>query len=342
MSFDIFKGTAGGFDLISLNGTVDKVDYRPNYLSQFFTKKPTTSRTFWVDRRSQSLDLVPTSPIGSAPVERVVDPRDMVNLTAVRLAKGRTLTAAEVFNLRAFGSEDQTASLMAMYDQYRQAVRADIEATLELHRLGALQGRLIDTDGRQLFNYFTEFNAAEAATLGWNLTSATFDVRDAASKLKRVLLRKAKGLFGQSAEVVILCGDDWFDALLANAKLQATYLNISAQESANLRTNGAFEEFTGIPGIRFVNYRGTDDNQEIAIKTGEAFAFVAGTDSLVHAVTPTPEFMIPGMGGMGREFYAMNLRDQSGRDAWVRYEEYAYPLMYNKRPEATQRLRLGA
>ena len=55
-----------------------------------------------------------------------------------------------------------------------------------------------------------------------------------------------------------------------------------------------------------------------------------------------PEKMIPGMGGMGREFYAMNLRDTSGRDAWVRYEEYAYPLMYNKRPEATQRLRLGA
>ncbi len=341
MSFDIFKGTAGGFDLISLNGTIDKVDYLPQYLSQFFTKSPTTSTNFWIDRRTSGIDLVQTSPVGSAPVERVADPRDMVNLNSVRLAKSRTVTAAEVANLRAFGTEDQFSQVMTVYDRYRQAVRADMEATLELHRLGALQGRLYDTDGRLLFNYFTEFAATEAARINWNLTSASFDPRDAATKLKRLLLRKAKGLFGQNATIVLLCGDDWWDAFMANPKVRETYLNISADQSNVLRTNGAFEEFTGYAGLRLVNYRGTDDNQEIAIKSGEAFAFVAGTDSLVHAVTPCPEF-IPFIGSVGREFYAMNLRDTSGRDAWVRYEEYAYPLMYNQRPEATQRIGLGA
>ncbi len=341
MSFDIFKGTAGGFDLISLNGTIDKVDYLPQYLSQFFTKRATTSTNFWIDRRTSGIDLVQTSPVGSAPVERVADPRDMVNLNSVRLAKSRTVTAAEVANLRAFGTEDQFSQVMTVYDRYRQAVRADMEATLELHRLGALQGRLYDTDGRLLFNYFTEFAATEAARINWNLTSASFDPRDAATKLKRLLLRKAKGLFGQNATIVLLCGDDWWDAFMANPKVRETYLNISADQSNVLRTNGAFEEFTGYAGLRLVNYRGTDDNQEIAIKSGEAFAFVAGTDSLVHAVTPCPEF-IPFIGSVGREFYAMNLRDTSGRDAWVRYEEYAYPLMYNQRPEATQRIGLGA
>lgn len=341
MSFDIFKGTAGGFDLISLNGTIDKVDYLPQYLSQFFTKRATTSTNFWIDRRTSGIDLVQTSPIGSAPVERSADPRDMVNLNSVRLAKSRTVTAAEVANLRAFGTEDQFSQVMTVYDRYRQAVRADMEATLELHRLGALQGRLYDTDGRLLFNYFTEFAATESARINWNLTSATFDPRDAATKLKRLLLRKAKGLFGKNATIVMLCGDDWWDAFMANPKVRETYLNISSDQSQVLRTNGAFEEFTGYAGLRLVNYRGTDDNQEIAIKSGEAFAFVAGTDSLVHAVTPCPEF-IPFIGSVGREFYAMNLRDTSGRDAWVKYEEYAYPLMYNQRPEATQRIGLGA
>lgn len=341
MSFDIFKGTAGGFDLISLNGTIDKVDYLPQYLSQFFKKTPTTSTNFWIDRRTSGIDLVQTSPVGSAPVERVADPRDMVNLNSVRLAKSRTVTAAEVANLRAFGTEDQFSQVMTVYDRYRQAVRADMEATLELHRLGALQGRLYDTDGRLLFNYFTEFAATEAARINWNLTSATFDPRDAATKLKRLLLRKAKGLFGQNATIVMLCGDDWWDAFMANPKVRETYLNISSDQSQVLLTNGAFEEFTGYAGLRLVNYRGTDDNQEIAIKSNEAFAFVSGTDSLVHAVTPCPEF-IPFIGSVGREFYAMNLRDTSGRDAWVKYEEYAYPLMYNQRPEATQRIGLGA
>lgn len=341
MSFDIFKGTGGGFDLISLNGTVDKVDYRPQYLSQFFAKKPTTTTNFWIDRKSSGLDLVPTSPLGAAPTERVVDPRDMVNLNSVRLAKGRTVTAAEVANLRAYGTEDQFTSVMTIYADYREKVRADMEATLEFHRLGALQGRLYDIDGRLIFDYFTQFAATEAPKINWNLTSATFDPRDAATKLKRALLRKAKGLFGQNAVITVLAGDDWWDAFMANAKVRETYLNISSDQSQVLRTNGAFEEFTGYAGLRIVNYRGTDDNQEIAIKSGEAFAFVAGTDSLIHAVTPCPEF-IPFIGSMGREFYAMNLRDTSGRDAWVRYEEYAYPLLYNKRPEATQRIGLGA
>jgi len=341
MSMNIFLGTAGGFDLASLNGTVDKVDYLPNYLSQFFTKKPTTSTNFWIDRKSTTLELLPTRPLGSAPTERKYDPRDMVNLNSVSIAEGKTINASEVKDLRAFGTEDTLATVMSIYDQYRQVVRADIEATLEYHRLGALQGRLYDTDGRLLFDYFTQFAATEAAKINWNLTSSTFDPRDAATKLKRVLLRKSKGLFGQNATIVYLAGDDWWDAFMANAKVRETYLNISRDESNVLRTNGAFEEFTGYAGMRIVNYRGTDDNQEIAVKSNEAFAFVAGTDSLIHAVTPCPEF-IPFMGSLGREFYAMNLRDTSGRDAWVRYEEYAYPLMYNKRPEATQRIGLGA
>lgn len=341
MSMNIFLGTAGGFDLISLNATVDKVDYLPNYLSQYFTKKPTTSTNFWIDRRSSTLELLPTRPLGSAPTERKQDQRDMVNLNSVSIAGSKKIDAVEVKDLRSFGTESDLETVMGLYDRYRQLVRADMEATLEYHRLGALQGRLYDTDGRLLFDYFTQFAAAEAAKINWNLTATTFDPRDAATKLKRLLLRKAKGLFGQNATIVMLCGDDWWDAFMANQKVRETYLNISNVESNVLRTNGAFEEFNGYAGLKLVNYRGTDDNQEIAIKSNEAFAFVAGTDSLVHAVTPSSEF-IPFMGTMGREFYAMNLRDMSGRDAHVTYEEYSYPLMYNKRPEATQRIGLGA
>jgi len=337
-NMDIFNGD--GFSLMSLQGTVDKVDYRPNFLASFFEKSPTTHMSFWIDRRSSTLDLVPTTPIGSAPIERVVDPRDMVNLNSVRLAKARTVTAAEVANLRAFGSESEQSQVMAVYDRYRGLVRADVEATMELHRLGALQGRLYDADGRLLYNYFTQFAATEAATINWNLTANTFDPRDAATKLKRMLLRKAKGLFGQGVSIVVLCGDNWFDALVGNAKLRETYLNISRQESETLRANMAFDEFT-VAGVRFVNYRGTDENQEIAIDTNEAFAFIAGVGALQHAVTPCPEF-IPFIGSFGQEFYAMNLRDPSGRDAFVKYEEYSYPLFFNKRPEATQRIGLGA
>ena len=337
-TMDIFNGD--GFSLTALNSTVDKVDYAPGMLAQFFVKEPTTQRAFWIDRREATLDLVPATPDGSPPIERQKDTRDMVNLHSVRLAKGRNVTAAEVAGLRAFGTESEQDQVMRVYDRYRGLVRSDIEATLELHRLGALQGRLYDADGRLHYNYFTQFGETEPASTNWNLTVNTFDPRDAAGKLKRLLLRKAKGLFGQNVQIVVLAGDNWFDALIGNAKLRETYLNISNRDSEMMRSNMAFDEIT-VSGVRFINYRGTDDNDEIAIGVNDAFAFVTGVGALVHAVTPSNEF-IPFIGSFGQEFYAMNLRDPSGRDAFVKYEEYSYPLLLNKRPEATQRLGLGA
>ena len=41
---------------------------------------------------------------------------------------------------------------------------------------------------------------------------------------------------------------------------------------------------------------------------------------------------MPYVGAPGQNIYSMNLRDPSGRDAFVRNEQYSYPLYICQRP----------
>lgn len=331
---DIFSGDA--FSLTSLSGTVDKVDYRPGLLGQIglFEAVPIRNRNMWIDRRDGRIELIAASANGAPPEELRKDTRNAVPLQAVRLAKGSSIYAAEIAGWRAFGTESEQTTVMGEYNRHRERVRQDIEATHELHRLGALQGKLYDANGDLIYDYFDAFGEAEAPAVTWALGTNTTDPRALAMAMKRDLLRSAKGAYGQGVMVNALVGDDFFDALIGNAKVRETYLNWN--EASRLRDDLAFADFE-YGGVRFWNYRGTDDNQEIAVKSDEAIFFMSGVPGIYrHAMAPADEFM-PYVGAPGQNIYEMLLRDPSGRDAWIRCEQYSYPLYFNQRPDLVRR-----
>lgn len=250
-NFDIFKGDA--FSLTSLSGTVDKVDYRPGLLGQMgiFTKVPVRNRNIWIDRREGRLELVKASATGAPPEELRKDMRNAVPLQAVRLAKGSTVYAAEIAGWRAFGSESEQTVVMTEYDRRRQRVRADMEATLELHRLGAIQGKLVDSDGELIYDYFAAFGETADPVEDWTLATAATDPRLLAMAMKRKLLRKLKMGNVSGIRIGALAGDAFFDALISNKLVKDTYLNWTA--AADLRTDKAFADFS-YGGIDFINF----------------------------------------------------------------------------------------
>lgn len=336
-NFDIFSGNA--FTLTSLSGTVDKVDFRPSLLGALGLFEPFSVRTqnLWVDRREGGLELISASATGAPPEERSRDSRDAVPLKAVRLAKGKTIYAAEVAGWRAFGTESEQEVVMREYDHYRARIRNDMEATHELHRLGALQGKLYDANGSLIYDYFDAFGVVEEPAETWSLTAAATDPRLLVMAMKRKLLRKAKGAYGDNVRIGVLAGDDFFDALISNAKVRETYLNW--QNAASLRDDLAFLDFR-YAGVDFFNYRGTDDNQEIAVKSDEAIFFLMGVPGIYrHAMAPADEF-IPYVGAPGQNVYEMAILDRE-REAWVRAEQYSYPLYLNQRPELVERAKLA-
>jgi hypothetical protein len=284
----------------------------------------------FVDRREGEVNLIQTSANGAPPEELTRDDRSAIPLTAVRLAKGATIQASEIASWRAFGTEDEQTVVMGEYNRRMMRVRQDMEYTHEKHRLGALQGILLDADGSTIYNYATEFGESIPAATDFNLDTDTTDVRGICNTLVRSVARSAKGAWADGRTALhALAGDAFYDALINHPTVRATYLNWAA--AADLREGNAFGQFT-YGGITFHNYRGSDDNSEIAVATDTAKFFPVGAvDVFKHVMAPYDENMAY-VGAPGQNVYSVNLRDTSGRDAWVRNEQYSYPLYICQRP----------
>ncbi len=85
---------------------------------------------------------------------------ELRDFRSVRIARGKTLYAAEIDGIRAFGT---TSELQAVQNEVASimdgatGLRAAVELTHENMRLGAIQGRVLDANGDELFNWFTAF-----------------------------------------------------------------------------------------------------------------------------------------------------------------------------------------
>nr|WP_303682844.1 major capsid protein [Brevundimonas naejangsanensis] len=335
-SMDIFNSSA--FSMTSLTGAVNKVGYKPQLLGSLniFEPMPVRTRTVFVDRREGKLTLIPSSPVGAPPKELVVDPRNAVPLKTTRLAEGFTLYAEEIQGIRAFGSETEFAQVQAEYLMRMASVRDDMDLTHEFHRLGALQGLLLDADGTTvIYNYFTEFGVTEAAAIDFDLDNAnpaTGAIRLKTAEVIRSMSRSAGGAFTPGTTIHALVGDAFYDALITHPEVEKTYQNWAA--AADLRQDRTWQAFT-YGGITWHNYRGTDDNSTVAIDPDEAKFFPVGAKNVFKKAMAPAEFG-PYVNTLGQDTYAMNIPDRD-RQAWTRGELYSYPLYFCQRPDVLRK-----
>ena len=335
-SMDIFNSSA--FSMVSLTGAVQKVGYKPQLLGELgiYEPMPVRTRAVFVDRSEGKLTLIPSSPIGAPPKELQVDPRNAVPLKTTRLAEGFTLYAEEVQGIRAFGSETEFAQVQTEYLKRMASVRDDMDLTHEYHRLGALQGLLLDADGTTvIYNYFTEFGVTEAAAFDFDLDNAspaTGAVRMKCAAVIRSMSRSAGGAFTPGTTIHALAGDAFYDALISHPEVEKTYLNWSA--AADLRQDRTWQAFT-YGGITWHNYRGTDNNSTVAIATDEAKFFPVGAKDVFKKAMAPAEFG-PYVNTLGLDTYAMNIPDRD-RQAWTRGELYSYPLYFCQRPDVLRK-----
>lgn len=332
-SMDVFNSSA--FSMRTLTGTVEKMDYIPQLLGQLgiFEPQPVRTRAVFVERRNETLALIPDSPIGAPPEELNKSKRDAVPLGLTRLTKGFTLYAEEVQGLRAMGSETDLMTVQAEYLRLMGRVRDDMELTHEHHRLGALQGKLLDADGTSVIqNYFTTFGVSEPTAIDFALTTATTNIRGKCQQVIRAMARKAKGAFTPATRVHALAGDTFYDGLINHPLVRETYLNWEA--AADLRNSTAFQSFT-FGGITWHNYQGTDDNSTVAVPVNEAKFFPVGARGVFKVAYGPAEFG-DFVNTLGIPVYAMNILDRD-RNAWTRGELYSYPLYFCQRPDLLQK-----
>jgi hypothetical protein len=323
------------FSTTALTAAVDRVDYLPQMLGQLgvFTRRGVTADTLFVDRRGRKLALIPTSPRGAAPYQLAPDDRDAVPLKTVRLAKSSTISASEIARVRAFNRESEVQTMQAEVARRLAELRRDMELTHEHHRLGAVQGKVLDADGTTVVaNYFTLFGVAEPTPINFALDTASTNVRQLCVDMARTMARAGGGAVPPTARIVALAGDEFYDKLVSHQSVEKYYLNRPGRDLS--QEGGAFETFR-FGGIDWINYRGTDDNSEVAIAPDEARFFPVGApDVFVHAMAPDDEY-IQGVGAVGREVYARQYADHHDpamqRGQVVQVD--SYPLFFCARPE---------
>jgi hypothetical protein len=333
LSMDAFNNNA--FSMASLSAAVEKVDYVPGLLGSLgiFEPEPVFTRTIAVEKKGTTLTMIPTSPLGAPPRETDRDGRQILDFRTTRLADSFTMYAYEVEGIRAFGTESEFETLQTEYASRMAKVKGNMELTHEFHRLGALQGKLLDADGVSvIYNYFTAFGIAEPSAINFALTTATTDVWAKCQEVKRAVVRGAKGLFTPATQVHALAGDSFYDSLIMHPNVKQFYTNWQAAQG--LREQQAFESFP-FGGITFHNYRGTDDNSTVAIPTAECKFFPVGAKGVFKKAMAPAEFG-PFVNTRGQDTYALNVVDKD-RQAWTKGELYSYPLYMCCVPEVLQK-----
>lgn len=325
---DVFNQDA--FSTVQMTQALETVPYRPRLLGSMglFDPQPIRTKVASIEERDGTLSLIPTSERGAPLQERTRDRRKVRYVETVRLAEGFTMYADEVQGIREFGSETAVKSLQREMLRMLAGTVDDLELTWEHMRLGAIQGIVVDADGTTpITNWFTEFGVSPPSDVEFSLNDATAEIRLQCSAVRRAMARASGGMFGEGVQITALAGDNFFDKLVTHKSVKETYLNTAA--ARELRGHTAFEEFT-FGGIRWINYRGTDDNSAVAVDTDTAKLFPSGVRGLFQVMYSPAEFD-PWVNTPGRDRYVISFPDRD-RGAWQRTEVYSYPLFVCRRP----------
>lgn len=334
ITLDVFNNDA--FGITTMLPAVEKMPYKPSFLAQFFEDTPVATDTVGIGSYQGRLALIRTT-LRGAPIEAAEpDAKNIRPFLIPRIAKGDKLFAHELANVIPDPAQTEVEAAAAVLARKQQRLKQDVEYTWEHMRLGAIQGIVLDADGTtELVNYWTEWGVAQPSEIDLDLVTANngalrTEINDS---IHRPLIRAAQAE-GGVRRVVGLAGDVFWDKLLANPEVRATYLSWSA--AADMREAAPFETFR-YGGVDWINYRGSDDGTSIAIPDDDAVVFPVGVPGMFqHVMGPMNErFETQNM--MGRAMYPLIVRDND-RDMWVQPEIYAYSLMVNTRPDLIVRV----
>lgn len=338
-SIDIFNDDA--FSLTELTAALEDVEYLPQFLGSMgiFTARSVRTETVWIEKKETVLTLIQTSPRG-APLEQASQKRRTGrNFASVRLAKSDHLTASELSGIREFGTESEFEQVQTETMTRMTNLRNDLELTHEHMRLGAIQGIVTDADGSVLFNWYDEWGIAQPGEMTFNfadLVDGKF--REKCNKIIRSMQRASKGAWGPATYVAALCGDEFFDQLVKNAEVREIWL--AQQQRADVLREEFARPWSEVDfgGIRWINYRGTDDNSKVAIPPTKVKFFPVNAPGAFLRVNSPGEFFDT-INQPGQEFYALTIPDEK-RNAFVDIELYSYPLYVVTRPQMLQRGKL--
>lgn len=323
-TLDVFNADA--FSLSSLTAAIRNIPYLPSRISQMgiFSEAGITTTVVTIEQSNDVLSLVPVSQRGAPATAMDHESRSVRPFTVPHLKKEDKLLADEILGIRAFGSETEVESVAGVVGQRLVPMRNSISYTIESHRLSAIKGVYIDAAGSQI-SLFTAFGVTQQ-TISFALAETTTIIRQKVLDLLAMIEDALGGL--SFSGVRVLCGKNFWSALIEHKSVKESYLNTLAAQSLRQDPRMEFE----FGGVVFERYRGTSD---VKIGDDEAYAVPEGVPDLFITRYAPADYMET-VGTLGQNYYAKQWALEANRG--VKMEAQSNPLNLCTRPRAVVKL----
>lgn len=281
--------------------------------------------------KDNKLVLVPNVPRGSPGQPKGRDRGKVKLLETTHLPQNSTVMADQLLGVWD-PTDPEGTNVAAVVNGLQTVHKRDLDYTIEYHRMGALQGKLLDADGSVIIDFYDEFGV-EQSTIGMELNKADSKVRSKVVSIKRAIEAKLGGV--PYTGIHVFCSAGFFDALVDHPDVQEAYKRWQdgAALRADLRKGFTFGEVT------FEELPGGSGNSKIAIPDNEAIAFPLGVPDM-FLTRFAPADYLETVRGVGLPYYSKTAPMRMNKG--IQLESQSNPLNINTRPDAVIRLKPGA
>jgi len=331
---DVFSQDAFGF--VSLSAAVNKlpfVEQRLGELNVFNFVEGVETSTVVIDRTEGQLQIMGTRPRGAPPQEALKDKKaSSLSVVIPHLQVEDRVMASSMLGKRKPGMDVMETVAAKVNDRFQWMLQHMLAPTLEVHRLNALRGILLDSDGTTVIqNFFTLFGESQQ-THNFALSSATTKVREETMAAIRKIEDYLDGI--PYSGVRAICGRDFFDALISHPLVRDTFIYQEGQElRRDLRKTGF-----AFGGVVWEEYRGMRNlsNNLGQVDDDEAIMFPEGVSGMYRTYYAPADFMET-VNELGQPLYARIAPDWK-YNRWVDQLIESNPLFINTRPRAVLKI----
>jgi len=292
LSLDIFKNDA--FSVQTLQRVVDNAPFIPTELGELgaFDSKPILTKEVLLYEEDGNIRIIPVSERGGPDAQQIRDQGRLRALSTSRLSKKDSLRAGELFAVAstAYSQDIRLRNATDLVNQRTAKLKSEMEATKELHRLGALQGKLVTTriDGSSYtINFFTEYGITEPTpvVINFDTTDEADLMMDFQATFLRPMLLSLKNRATPNTRLAALVGDGWWDKMMRHPaireiyKIQQTGIMMAMQANPLYKPNAWSRIY--FAGVEWINYRGSTDDA-IAVPDNDAIFFPLGATDVFN------------------------------------------------------------
>ncbi|MEE5122109.1 major capsid protein [Pseudomonas alliivorans] len=240
------------FSVATLTAAINEQPYLPGRISGLglFQEEGIATLTVQIEKDGDTLALVPAGERGSSGFVVTGTKRHMIPFNTVHLPERFTIRADEIQGIRAFGSRTELQAVQDVINTRLAKARRQLDATHEFQRMGALNGLVLDADGKTpLLDIYSAFGV-QRQSLSMGLNDAATELRVKAGEALD-MQEDALGSVTSSGSRAF-CGKHFWNKLIVHKSVKDTYLN-SAQAS---ELRGDARESFEFGGIVWERYRG--------------------------------------------------------------------------------------